>query len=148
MSIVRPARLVVVALLVAACGGGASSSPTPSAPATSAPPTSPSPASEAPASAPAALACAPGTVAGAATVTIKNFAYDPTPVTVKVGEAVTFQNEDGVPHTATMLDGVCDSGTISGGGGSATLVFTAPGKYRYHCRIHPTMPTATIEVQG
>ncbi len=148
MSIVRPARLVVVALLVAACGGGASSSPTPSAPATSAPPTSPSPASEAPASAPAALACAPGTVAGAATVTIKSFAYDPTPVTVKVGEAVTFQNEDGVPHTATMLDGVCDSGTISGGGGSATLVFTAPGTYRYHCRIHPTMPTATIEVQG
>lgn len=140
--------VVAVPLLVAACGGA-------STPAPSSPPASPSLAaspsgasSEPSAGASAALACATGSATSATTVTIKGFAYAPTPVTVKVGEAVTFQNKDGVPHTASMLDGSCDTGTISGGGGSATLVFSAPGTYRYHCRIHPTMPTATVVVEG
>jgi plastocyanin len=145
--VVAPA-LLIAALVVAGCGGAVGPSPSPSPGPSSPASTEPSAASTEPSPpASAALACASGSESPAATVTIKNFAYAPTPVTVKAGQAVTFQNEDGVPHTATMLDGACDTGTISGGG-SATLVFSAPGTYRYHCRIHPRMPTATIVVEG
>ncbi len=141
-----------VALGLAGCGGAASPSAVPSAPPSpsASQPSASQPAASAEPSAPAsaALACASSSNAPAVTVTIKGFAYSPSTVTIKAGQAVTFQDEDGVPHTVTMLDGACDSGTISGGGGSATLVFSAPGTYRYHCRIHPTMPTATIVVEG
>lgn len=152
MSIRRPGVgiALTVGLIVAGCGGAGNPYSAPSsAPASASPAPSTPAASSGPSAAPsAALACAPGSGSAAATVTIKGFAFNPTSVTVKVGEAVTFQNEDGVPHTATMLDGACDSGTIAGGGGSATLVFSAPGTYRYHCAIHPRMPTATVVVEG
>lgn len=93
----------------------------------------------------------PSTGAAAAPVTgdavaIKNFAFAPATLKVKVGTTVTWTNQDTDAHTVTS----------TGSGGplrSAALnthatysyTFTKPGTYSYLCTIHPFM-TATVEV--
>jgi plastocyanin len=145
--------VIFTTIAVAACGGGASPTPasstavTPSAagsPAASVPAAS---AGSASAGSAAACATAPAGSTAAATVTIKGFAYSPQPVQAKVGDVIAWKNEDGAPHSATMDDNSCDTGTISSGA-SAMLVFTAAGTYTYHCKVHPTqMKDVTVEVK-
>jgi len=79
-----------------------------------------------------------------ATIVIKDFAFAPATVTIKVGDTVTWRNEDGVPHDATG-DG-WTSGSISSGQ-SYSRVFDKPGTYTYVCKVHPSMKAATIVVQ-
>lgn len=144
---------------LAACGGGATptpvassaplasvaaSTPAASAPAASAPAAS-APAASSPASA-AACAVAPAGAAATVNVTIKNFAFSPQPVQANVGDVVAWKNDDSAAHTATMDAGTCDSGQIDPGA-SAMLVFTAPGTYAYHCKIHSSMTGFTVEVK-
>lgn len=149
---------------VAACGGGASPSPTSTAAASAAVGPSAAAASTAPstaaasgpaASGPAASvkvsagACAAAAAGATATVnvTIKDFSFSPQPVQAKVGDVVAWKNEDSAPHSATMDDGSCDTDTIAGGS-TALLVFTAPGTYTYHCKIHPSrMKDFSVEVK-
>ena len=69
-------------------------------------------------------------------VVIANFAYSPDPVRVKAGQAVTWVNEDEVPHTATAKDGSWDSGTLPHGEG-VVMIFSKPGTYPYICLLHP-----------
>lgn len=128
-----PGLLIAAVLAIAACGGSAS--PAPSAGASVAPTTS----------TPGACAVAPEGTTPAATVTIRDFRYDPGSVTIKAGETVAWTNEDTASHTATTLDGACDTGSISKGG-TVALVFPEAGTYTYHCTIHASMPNATIEV--
>jgi plastocyanin len=46
-----------------------------------------------------------------------------------------------------MDDGSCDTDTIASNA-SAMLVFTAPGTYTYHCKVHPgQMKDVTVVVQ-
>jgi plastocyanin len=71
-------------------------------------------------------------------VSIANFAYDPNPVTVNVGDTVTWTNNDGVPHTVTANDGSFQSGTLQPGQ-SFSFTFTAPGSIDYHCEFHANM---------
>jgi len=150
-----PAMFLSLATLVAAaCGGGATPSPAssvapnPSAATTSAAP-SVAAASGATASVGGAGACAPAPAGSTATinVTIKNFSYSPEPVQAKVGEAISWKNDDSAPHTATLEDGSCTTETLSGGS-SGALVFSAAGTYTYKCNIHPArMKGFTIEVK-
>ncbi len=77
-------------------------------------------------------------------VSIRDAAYDPTPLQIAVGTTVTWTNNDPIPHTATAIDGSFDTGTI-GPGESASVTFTAPGSIAYVCLYHPTMSGA-IEV--
>src|SRR3989344_2653492 len=44
---------------------------------------------------------APDAISGTAAVAINNFAFAPTPLTVKKGAVVTWTNYDKVPHTVT-----------------------------------------------
>lgn len=133
------AGLVVgAALLLAACSSsGATAVPSaavPSAEASTA------------ASAPAAggAACSQSAEAGTVAVTIKDFAFGPADIQAKVGDVITFTNQDSAPHTATPDDGGCSTGTISPGS-SDGLTFTAPGTYPFHCKIHSSMKgTITI----
>jgi plastocyanin len=83
---------------------------------------------------------------GTALVTIKNYAFLPQTLTVKVGTRVTWTNRDPTAHTATMNQGTLDTGTINPGQ-SKTLDFTRPGVYPYHCAFHAFM-TGTIRVVG
>jgi plastocyanin len=136
---------LITAFTLAACGGASTPAPAASQPAASQPaaasPAAGSPAtSQAAASAGgggAACAVAPAGSTGTVMVTIKDFKFAPQPVQAKVGDVVTWTNQDSVPHSATLDNGACDTDSINNGA-NASLVFNAPGTYTYHCKIHPT----------
>jgi plastocyanin len=68
-------------------------------------------------------------------VTLRNIAYDPQRVSVKVGEEVKWTNRDGFPHTVTSDNNSFDSGDV-GTDKSYSFRFTQAGTYAYHCQIH------------
>lgn len=90
------------------------------------------------------------TPAGAPVVTdsvaIKNFAFAPASITVKVGTKVTWTNQDTDAHTVTGQNnaGPLNSQPLNTGQ-SYSYTFTTPGTYSYLCTIHPFM-TATVTV--
>jgi plastocyanin len=82
--------------------------------------------------------------AEAVQVIIKDFAYNPDPVTISVGQSVTWTNEDSAPHTATAQDrDVLQSGTLNQGD-SYTQTFDTPGTYEYFCEFHSNMKGVII----
>ena len=83
------------------------------------------------------------TAAGAGagdTIRIKDFLYDPDPVTVKAGQKITVVNDDSAPHTVTEEGGSpsFDSDTVKGGM-SGSVTFSKTGTFAYYCLFHPTM---------
>jgi plastocyanin len=102
------------------------------------------------------------TTAAAATLTIPqgasvqgNPAYEPDPLTVKVGDTIAVNNKDIAPHTVTNGKDATDPNmgklfdtSIINAGDSAEIVTTGmkPGEYPYHCSVHPYM-TGTMTVQ-
>ena len=78
-----------------------------------------------------------------ATITIKSFAFDPASITVKAGTAITWTNEDSVPHTITSDTGAWDSGEIAQGK-TFTRTFDQEGTFAYKCTIHPNMKGTVI----
>ena len=71
-------------------------------------------------------------------IVIQNFAFEPSTLTIKVGEKVTWVNRDDEPHTATATDKRFHSKTLENGDRFSTE-FTAPGTYKYYCALHPKM---------
>lgn len=69
-----------------------------------------------------------------ASVTIKNFAFEPKAITVKPGTTVTWTNTAG-SHTVTADNGSFDSGTLSNGQ-TYSRKFSKRGTYRYYCSFH------------
>jgi plastocyanin len=124
VSFLLPALALVA---VAACGSSAKSSATTSK---------------------AANASVASTRAAAATaaVSIKNFAFSPVPLDVKVGETFTVTNHDGTDHTFTDNGGAFDTGHIAPAA-SKTVAIAKAGTYDYHCNIHPSMK-GVIQVSG
>jgi plastocyanin len=72
--------------------------------------------------------------------------YSPNPVTVRVGQTVSWKNSDSLAHTATADGGAFNTGSISAGGTSAPITMTTAGSHPYHCTPHPTM-LGTLVVQ-
>lgn len=81
-----------------------------------------------------------------ASVTIADFAFQPSMIVVQVGGTVTWYNAGGVTHTVTSDSGAFDSGNLAPGQ-SFSMTFSTPGTYSYHCAIHPGM-TGMIRVVG
>ncbi|WP_369394462.1 cupredoxin family copper-binding protein [Streptomyces sp. CG1] len=79
-------------------------------------------------------------------VTIKNFAFSPTTLTVKAGTTVTWTNQDTDAHTVTSAGsgGPLHSPALATHA-TYSYRFTKPGTYSYLCTIHPFM-TAKVEV--
>lgn len=77
--------------------------------------------------------------------TLGDKAYVPNPAEVKVGESVTWTNDDSQIHTATSgTVGGEDSGSVFDSGilsPKATFDFTfdTAGEYDYYCTLHPQM---------
>ena len=69
---------------------------------------------------------------------IRNFAFVPASLTVKVGTTVTVTNGDSTEHTATAASGAFDTGTLKPGA-AAHITLTSPGSYSYVCSFHPFM---------
>ena len=83
---------------------------------------------------------------GGNTVTIQNFAFTPSSLTVPAGTTVTWTNMDSAPHTviSTSSLNVLNSPTLHNGD-SFTYTFSKAGTYSYDCTIHPFM-TGTVIV--
>jgi amicyanin len=77
------------------------------------------------------------------TVTMKNLAFNPSTITIKAGENVTWTNEDSVSHTVKEVTGLFESSTLVNGQ-SFTFTFTTTGTYNYTCTIHPSMKGKVI----
>jgi plastocyanin len=147
IAIGRPIRvrgLVLAACLaLAACSAPASptaapaDSPTPAASPVAASPTAP----------PGSGGCSSTDDTSGVAVTIEGFAFDPDPVRATVGQAITWTNRDGAPHTATLSDPACTTDGL-GKGASGSLVFDRAGTFSYVCRIHPDAMRGTIEITG
>jgi cytochrome c oxidase subunit 2 len=109
-----------------------------------------------------ATAPATTTAAAAATLTIPNGAsvqgnpaYEPSQLTVKVGDTIAVENKDIAPHTVTNGKDATDptmgklfDTSIINAGDSAEIVAADldPGEYLYFCSVHPYM-TGTLTVQ-
>ena len=78
------------------------------------------------------------------TITIKDFAFAPQPLTVRAGTTITVTNDDGTAHTVTATKGAFDTGDIDGGA-TAQITVDRPGSYSYFCDIHQYMK-GTIHV--
>ncbi len=77
-------------------------------------------------------------------VAVRNFAYVPPTLTVTTGTAVTWTNEDDVPHTVTADDGSAFGSDIFGQGETFSLTAPVPGTYAYHCAVHPFMKAMLV----
>jgi plastocyanin len=73
--------------------------------------------------------------------------YNPNPLEVKVGETVTWINDDSVIHTATSTDGTFDSG-IMRNGQSFSYAFDTAGEYPYYCTLHPNMVGTVVVTES
>jgi plastocyanin len=112
--------LAVLVLVMAACGGTAATPAATETPAiTGVTPT----------------ATAAGS-AGAAGVEIKNFSFNPAATTIKVGDTVTWTNNDSTTHTVTGSQ--FNSGPLDPGK-TFSFTFATAGTFDYACTIHPNM---------
>jgi plastocyanin len=87
----------------------------------------------------------PATGGGGVNVSMKNIKFVPMEIQAKVGQKITWTNDDPVAHTVTAQKGAdFDSGTVNSGG---TFSFTPKkaGTIDYVCTIHPGQ-TGTITV--
>ena len=112
-----------LALLLSACGGDSSAVTTvdPNPPATS----------------------AAGGTAEQQTVTISDFAFDPSELTISGPTTIEVVNEDDAPHSFTLDD---DSASQEvQGGATATVDIDPSSSVGFHCEIHPDM-TGSITV--
>jgi plastocyanin len=73
-------------------------------------------------------------------VDISNFSFNPATLTVRVGDTVTWTNNDSATHTVTF-----NIASLAPGA-SFSHTFSTAGTYPYRCTIHPNM-TGTIIVQ-
>ena len=107
--------VLALALVLVGCSGGSSS--------TTNPPSSGTTTVDKPA-------------AGATTIVEKGFAFDPATLEVKVGDTVTFKNEDSAPHNVSI-----DGKQLGNQDQGASVTWTAEkaGSFPYSCTIHPAM---------
>jgi plastocyanin len=149
--LVHLSLLTAVGLLVSGCaavgGGGA---PTETEPPTTAPggyygaPAQPGqqPYGQQPAQ-PAPQQPAPQQpAAGFTQVDIRGSAYLPGSINIRVGQKVSWNNEDQVPHTVTA-DGLTFGKQLPTGA-VFNFAFVKPGNFPYHCAIHPNMRGAVV----
>src|SRR5437764_9340644 len=84
----------------------------------------------------------PAAKAGGTTVTIKDRQYDPDPVTVAVGDTITWSNASDEDHN--VRGGPFNSPTLHSGN-TFSFTFDQKGTVKYVCDFHPTMK-GTIKV--
>lgn len=71
-------------------------------------------------------------------VSVRGFAFVSESVQVRKGTKITWTNFDTAGHTITSDNGAFTSKILSQGK-SFEYIFNTPGKYTYHCALHPYM---------
>jgi plastocyanin len=126
--------LSAAALVAAGCGGGSSSK----SGTTSSPPA---------AGKSGGTTTSGGAAGGAVAVKMQNIAFAPTTVHVKVGQQITWTNDDGVPHNVTSQSGEKISSPTFAKGGTFSFTPTKAGTISYVCTIHPGMDGTIVVSQ-
>jgi plastocyanin len=65
--------------------------------------------------------------------------FSPAAAAVKVGQTVSWKNNDSTTHAIAQDGGGLTTGSIPSGATSAPIQITAAGTLAYHCSIHPSM---------
>ena len=96
-------------------------------------------------------------------INLSSLMFHPTTITVKVGDTITWRNDEAITHTVTSgrfvgvdkttglrssqePDGTFNA-KLAGKGKTFSFTFSKPGTYTYYCDIHQGM-NATIKVVG
>jgi len=79
----------------------------------------------------------------ATTVRLAAYKFGTDTVTISVGQAVRWVNNDPVEHTITF-DGAEPGSPLIAPNGSFIHRFDKPGRYTYHCTPHPFMKGVVI----
>jgi plastocyanin len=82
---------------------------------------------------------------GGNNVTIADFSFSPSTLTISVGDTVTWTNSGPSAHTTTSDTQLWDSGLLNANQ-SFSRPFPTAGSFPYHCTPHSNM-TGTIIVQ-
>lgn len=82
---------------------------------------------------------------GEVAIKMQNIAFDPKAVTVKVGQKVTWTNDDSVDHNVTSQSGETIKSQNFGKGATFSFTPTKAGAIKYVCTLHPGMD-ATLTV--
>jgi len=72
--------------------------------------------------------------------------FVPNPVAMRVGQTISWKNNDAITHDATQDGSGFATGNIAGGATSSPIMMSTAGRFTYHCTIHPGM-IGTINVQ-
>jgi plastocyanin len=70
---------------------------------------------------------------------IDNFAFTPSPLTVKAGTTVTWINKDDVPHLIVNTQNKFKQSGVLDTEQRFRATLTKPGTYDYFCSLHPKM---------
>jgi plastocyanin len=93
-----------------------------------------------------------GTSGSGAQVSMKNIQFDPSDISVKAGETITFTNDEAVAHDVHKTSGPGKdfaSGPAGGmqEGDTFELTLDKPGNYEYVCDVHAPGMAGTITVK-
>ena len=122
-----PALCAVVALAAAGCGSSNSSSTSSG-------------------SSSSGSSTAASSSGGGVAIKMQNIAFAPKDVTVKVGQKITWTNDDSVDHNVTADSGADFKSDNFGKDGTFEFTPDKAGTIKYECTLHPGM-TATVTVQ-
>jgi amicyanin len=77
---------------------------------------------------------------------MKNLAFDPKVIHAKVGQTVTWTNDDTPPHNVTYVSGAKfkSSPQTMNTGASYSIKLAKPGTIQYFCSIHPFMKASIV----
>lgn len=89
---------------------------------------------------------------GGTQVSLKDIQFNPSEVSVKAGDTITFMNDEGVPHDVHKTSGPgpdFSSGDVGGmqEGDTYKLTLEKPGTYKYVCEVHAPGMAGTITVK-
>jgi plastocyanin len=84
---------------------------------------------------------------GGVDIKMQNIAFSPNSATVKVGQKVTWTNDDTTDHNVTADSGADFKSKDFGKGATFSFTPTKAGTIKYECTIHPGM-TGTLTVTG
>ena len=84
--------------------------------------------------------------AAPAEVKIDNFTFSPAPLRVKQGEAVTWVNQDDIPHSIVLAALQVHSHALDTNG-TFVYRFDKAGVYNYICGLHPGMKGQVVVTQ-
>jgi plastocyanin len=65
--------------------------------------------------------------------------YNPNPIEVRVGDMMTWINDDSSPHTVTSSNDSTFDSDIMRRGEAFSFTFDNVGEYPYFCTLHPSM---------